>query len=233
MKTSSDIIQSAVSEGRKALFEHEAKDIARAAGISVPEYIITAPDDDGALLPSAERLGYPVALKAISPDIIHKSDAGAVLLDIRDGNALSAAVSKMKRTISERTPGAVIKYFMIEKMMPPGLELLIGGLKDEQFGPSVAFGLGGVWVEALKDAVFGIMPMTRREMLDMISETKAAIFLKGFRGSPPLDQEAAISMINAIGKLISDFPEISELDLNPVRVYQKGCVALDVRVILE
>lgn len=233
MKTPSDIIRSAAGEGRKALFEHEAKDIARAVGISVPEFAVAPPGDDRALLSAAEKIGFPIALKAISPHIIHKSDAGAVLLDIANGNALSVAIPQMNKTITERTPRAVIQYFMIEKMMPPGLELLVGGLRDEQFGPSVAFGLGGVWVESLKDAVFGIMPMTRQETLKMMNETKAAMFLKGFRGSPPLDQDAAISMINAVGKLITDFPEISEVDLNPVRLYTEGAVALDVRVILR
>jgi acetyl-CoA synthetase (ADP-forming) len=138
----------------------------------------------------------------------------------------------MKRTISERAPDAVIRYFLLEEMMPPGLELLIGGLRDDQFGPAVAIGLGGVWVEAIKDTVFGIVPMTRDEVIGMIEETRAGLFLKGFRNSPPLDQEAVISIINTVSKLLHDVPEIREMDMNPVRVYAKGAAALDVRVIL-
>src|SRR5208337_483128 len=105
-------------------------------------------------------------------------------------------------------------------------------LRDRQFGPSVSFGLGGVWVEALKDVVFGILPMTRDEMLDMIAETREGMFLRGFRGSPPLDQEAALGVLNAIAKLLTDYPEIQEIDMNPVRIYARSAAVLDVRIVL-
>jgi len=139
----------------------------------------------------------------------------------------------MQNMIAVRSPGAVIRFFLLEKMMPAGLELLIGGLRDKQFGPTVAFGLGGVWVEALQDAVFGILPMTRQEQLAMIAETKAGAFLQGFRGNPPLDLEAALSAINAVSSLLTSHPEIIEVDLNPVRLYTRGAVALDARIVLR
>ena len=232
MKTPAEIIQAALQEGRKALFEHEAKELARSVGILVPRHVLAEPDDLKAIVAAGETLGFPVVLKAVSPDILHKTDAGAVMLNITISAGLSAAITTMKNMVAARVPGAVIRWFLIEKMMPQGLELLIGGLRDEQFGPSVAFGLGGVWVEALKDAVFGILPMTREEMLDMIAQTRAGMFLNGFRGSPALDQEAAIAIITALSKLMTDHPEIKELDLNPVRVYARGAAALHVRVIL-
>jgi len=232
MKTPAEIIQAALQEGRKALFEHEAKELARSVGILVPRHVLAEPDDLKAIVAAGETLGFPVVLKAVSPDILHKTDAGAVMLNITNSAGLSASINTMKNMVAARVPGAVIRWFLIEKMMPQGLELLIGGLRDEQFGPSVAFGLGGVWVEALKDAVFGILPMTREEMLDMIAQTRAGMFLNGFRGSPALDQEAAIAIITALSKLMTDHPEIKELDLNPVRVYARGAAALDVRVIL-
>jgi len=232
MKTPAEIIQAALQEGRKALFEHEAKELARSVGILVPRHVLAEPDDLKAIVAAGETLGFPVVLKAVSPDILHKTDAGAVMLNITNSAGLSASITTMTNMVAARVPGAVIRWFLIEKMMPQGLELLIGGLRDEQFGPSVAFGLGGVWVEALKDAVFGILPMTREEMLDMIAQTRAGMFLNGFRGSPALDQEAAIAIITALSKLMTDHPEIKELDLNPVRVYARGAAALHVRVIL-
>ena len=233
MNTSAEIIQTAQKEGRKALFEHEAKELARSVGIIVPRFVLADPDDQKAIVAAGEKLGFPVVLKAVSPDILHKTDAGAVMLNITNGAGLSASVTTMKNMIAARVPGATIRWFLIEKMMPQGLELLIGGLRDGQFGPSIAFGLGGVWVEALKDAVFGILPMTREEMLDMIAQTRAGLFLKGFRGSPALDQEAALSIINALSKLMTDHPGIKEIDLNPVRIYARSAAALDMRVILQ
>jgi acyl-CoA synthetase (NDP forming) len=233
MNNPADIIQTAQKEGRRALFEHEAKELVRSAGIIVPRFVLAEPADQKAIVAAGETLGYPVVLKAVSPDILHKTDAGAVMLNIPNSAGLSASIMTMKNMIASRVPGATIRWFLIEKMMPQGLELLIGGLHDEQFGPSIAFGLGGVWVEALKDAVFGILPMTREETLDMISRTQAGMFLKGSRGSHVLDYEAALSIINALSKLMSDYPEIKELDLNPVRVYPRSAAALDVRVILQ
>jgi acetyl-CoA synthetase (ADP-forming) len=232
MKTPAHIIRQARAEGRKALFEHEAKELARAAGIAVPRFEVVSADSEQSLRAGAEKLGFPLALKAVSPQVLHKTEAGAVALNIVNYDGLQDAAKNMKRTISERAPDAVIRYFLLEEMMPPGLELLIGGLRDDQFGPAVAIGLGGVWVEAIKDTVFGIVPMTRDEVIDMIEETRAGLFLKGFRNSPPLDQEAVISIINAVSKLLHDVPEIREMDMNPVRVYAKGAAALDVRVIL-
>ncbi len=232
MKTSAEIIQAARKEGRKALFEHEAKGLARDLGIIVPKSVVVDPHKEQDILAAGEKLGFPVALKAVSAEVLHKTDAEAVTLDIKDKTALGGAVKRMKATVSARVPGAVIRFLLIEKMMPPGLELLIGGLRDEQFGPSVSFGLGGIWVEALKDAVFGILPMTREEMLDMIAETRAGLLLKGMRNSPPLDEEAVLGVITAVAKLMTDYPDIKEVDLNPVRVYAKSAAALDVRVIL-
>jgi len=233
MKDPADIIQIAVSEGRKALHEHEAKELVRSVGIIVPRYALVGAQDREAILATAETIGYPVTLKAVSPQILHKTEAGAVMLNIANSTALAATIPAMLNMISTRAPDAKVLSFLIEKMMPQGLELLIGGLRDAQFGPSVSFGLGGVWVEALKDAVFGILPMTRTELLDMMDETRAGMFLKGFRNSPPLDQEAVLAAINAVSKLLYDNPAIRELDLNPVRVYARGAVALDARVVLE
>lgn len=233
MKTPTEIIAAALNEGRAALLEHEAKEVVRNAGIIVPRSEVAGPDDHQAIVAAAEKLGFPVALKAVSAEILHKTDAGAVMLNIANSAALSASISAMKNMIAARAPGALIRFFLVEKMMPAGLELLIGGLRDRQFGPSVAFGLGGIWVEALQDAVFGILPMTRQEQLAMLAETKAGAFMKGFRGSTPLDQEAALMALNAVASLLASHPEIVEIDLNPVRLYARGAVVLDTRIVLR
>ena len=232
MTTPRDIIQRAVKEGRKTLFEHEAKALAHSAGIIVPRHVIVDPVDHKAVVAAGEKLGFPLVLKAISPDIVHKTDAGAVILNITSSAVLSDAIKSMQRAVASHAPGATIRYFLIEKMLPLGLEVLVGGLRDSQFGPSISFGLGGIWVEAIKDVAFGILPMTHEEMAAMIAQTRAGMFLKGFRGSPALDEEAVHLIIANLSRLLDDHPEIKEFELNPVRVYEHGAAALDVRVIL-
>jgi acetyl-CoA synthetase (ADP-forming) len=232
MKTPGESIQSAVKEGRRALLEHEAKELARSVGIIVPKFELADPHDEAGLLSAAEKLGFPIAVKAVSPDILHKTEAGAVMLDVKNKIELAAVAKQIINTVSQRVPNAAIRHFLLEKMMPSGPELLIGGLRDEQFGPAIAFGLGGIWTEALKDAVFGILPLSRNEMLDMINQTRAALFFKEFRGAQPLDRDAALSVMRAIAKLMTDYPLIREIDLNPVRVYARGAAALDVRILI-
>ncbi len=231
MKMPADIISSAIQENRKSLYEHEAKDLVRSVGIIVPKYEVVAPDSEQNLVAAAEQLGYPVVLKALSPDILHKTEAGAIALDIKNGTDLVSARKQILTNVS-RVPNTSVRFLLIEKMMPAGPELLIGGLRDEQFGPSIAFGLGGIWTEALRDAVFGILPLSRDEMLDMIEETRAALLFRAFRGTPPLDREAMLSIMQAVSKLLTDHPQIRELDLNPVRAYPRGAAALDVRILI-
>jgi len=233
MTTPHDIIAAAQKDGRSSLFEHEAKELVRSYGIIVPRYELVDPADRDAVVAAGEKLGFPVVLKAVSPQIVHKTDAGAVMLNITTSAGLSSSLLVMKNMIASRVSGAEMRHVLVEKMMPAGLELLIGGLRDPQFGPSIAFGLGGIWVEALKDAVFGILPLTHEDMLDMIAQTKAGIFLKGFRNSPALDEEAVHLIITNLSKLMTEHQAIKEIDLNPVRIYARGAAALDVRVILQ
>ncbi|HSQ77490.1 MAG TPA: acetate--CoA ligase family protein [Nitrospirota bacterium] len=233
MTTPQEIMQAALKEGRKALLEHEAKKLVRSAGISVPKFEIVALNDEKALLNAAEKLGYPIAVKALSPDILHKTEAGAIMLDIKNKIELASAVRQITNNISQRLPGAVVLHYLLEKMMPPGPELLIGGLRDDQFGPAIAFGLGGIWTETLKDAVFGILPLSRGEMIDMIDETRAGLFFKEFRGAQPLDREPVLSVMQAVSRILTEYAEIREIDLNPVRVYARGAAALDARILLK
>ncbi|HTG01973.1 MAG TPA: acetate--CoA ligase family protein [Nitrospirota bacterium] len=232
MTNARSIIEKALQEGRKILFEHEAKALVHTAGVVVPRHVVVVPDDERAVVTAGEKLGFPLVLKAVSPAIVHKTEAGAVMVNITTSEALTDAIQSMKRIIAAQAPGAEIHAFLLEKMLPLGLEVLIGVVRDSQFGPSVSFGLGGIWVEAIKDVAFGILPMTHEEISDMIAQTRAALFLKGFRGTPPFDEEALHLIIANLTKLVDDHPEIRELELNPVRVYEHGAAALDARVIL-
>jgi acetyl-CoA synthetase (ADP-forming) len=232
MRSSEEIIKAAIAEKRSALYEHEAKELFRSLGVIVPRSEIAAPGRDEDILAAGDKLGYPLALKAESPSVLHKTAAGAVVLDIKNRAELTSAIRQVESDVAAREPEARIHHFLLEKMMPPGLELLIGGLRDEQFGPSVAFGLGGVWTEALKEVAFGILPMTREEVHAMMDRTKTSLFFKEFRGAPPLDREAVVSVINAVSTLMHKHEEIREIDLNPVRLYARAAVALDARILL-
>ncbi len=228
-----DLIQSAVQQGRTALLEHEARELVRSVGIITAKYELAAPEDDAAIMAAAGRLGFPIALKAVSPGILHKTEAGAVLLDIKTPVELATAVKQIKLNVPARAAGASISFFLIEKMMPAGPEFLIGGLRDEQFGPAVAFGLGGILAEALKDVVFGILPLNDIDCIAMIDRTRAGVLFKGFRGVAALDRTPVLSLMTAVGRLMIDYPEIREIDLNPVRIYGRGAAALDVRVLIR
>lgn len=232
MTSANDIIAAARREGRIALYEYEAKSLVREAGIIVPKSEVVAFGNDAGLQQAGERLGYPLALKAVSRDFVHKSEAGALLLDIKDAAGLKIAAHQIAQTVKARQPEARIQNLFLERMMPPGLELLIGGLRDEQFGPTVSFGLGGVWVEALRDVVFGVLPLSRADILAMINETRAGMFIQGYRGGTPLDQDALIAAVDAIGALLTGHDDIKEIEINPLRLYPKGAAALDARVIL-
>lgn len=233
MTTPYHIIPVALQEGRKALFEHEAKDLVHSYGIIVPRYELADAADRNSVVAAGEKLGFPVVLKAVSSEILHKTETGAVMLNISTSAQLAASITAMTNMVAERAPDARIRFFLVEKMMPQGLELLIGGVRDPQFGPAVSVGLGGIWVEAIKDVAFGILPLNHEELIDMISKTKAAMFLKGFRGSPALDEEAVHLIITNLATLLDENPTIKEIDLNPVRVYARGAAALDARIVLQ
>jgi acetate---CoA ligase (ADP-forming) len=175
-------------------------------------------EDDA--LKAALTLGFPVALKTAEPQVVHKSDEGGVVLDVADEPALRDAYRRLCRL----GPSA-----LVQKMSGPGLEWLIGGRRDHQFGPVVVSGLGGVYVEVFKETAIRIGPVGYEEAGRLLDECRGAAFLSGVRGQPPLDRRALMDIIVRISWLLADFPEIRELDLNPVRVMQKGCLVLDWR----
>ena len=169
---------------------------------------------------------YPVALKIMSDEISHKSDKGCVKLNVKDEDSLKKAYSE----IMSNAGSAKVEGVLVQRMAKPGLELIVGGRRDEQFGPVVLFGLGGIFVEVFKDFSLRVCPIDRNDALEMISEMKAYPLLTGARGTKPVDIEAIADLLQKASKLLYENKHINEMDLNPVMAYEKGYCAVDVRV---
>ena len=176
---------------------------------------------------AAKRIGYPVVLKVISSEIIHKSDSGCVKTNIVGEHDLRSAYG----TIMKNAGKAKVDGILVQKMAKKGLELIVGGKKDAQFGPLVLFGLGGIYVEVFKDVSIRVCPITKAEAHEMMDEIKGAPLLKGVRGTVPVDREKLAHLIMSVSKMLYENQGICELDLNPIIAYADGCLAVDVRVV--
>ena len=181
----------------------------------------------------AEEIGYPVVLKIVSPDIIHKSDAGGVMVNLKETKQVQKAYWRILENARVHNSAAKIVGVLVEEMASPSTEVIVGAIKDPQFGQTLMFGLGGIFVELLKDVTFRVAPIEEEDARDMITEVRAYPLLKGYRNLPPADTEEIVAIILKASKLIMDYPEIKELDLNPVMVYEKGAKIVDARIILE
>jgi acetate---CoA ligase (ADP-forming) len=183
----------------------------------------------------ANEIGYPVAIKIVSPQILHKSDLGGIVLNINNEADLRAATTNMADTITRNAPDAEIKGFLVEQMAPQGMEVIVGMRRDPTFGPLMMFGLGGVMVELYKDVGFGVAPLTPNQCREMIVSTRAGHLLQGYRGSEGYDIDGVIEVIGRLSQLALDHPEISEVEINPLLVLPKagGTKVLDARMILK
>lgn len=231
MKSVSGIFSQAVKEGRKNLLETEAKAVCRDYGIPVTKSELATNEQEAARL--AEKIGFPVVLKILSPDIIHKSDVGGVMVNLKDEKEVRNAYQQIMKNVKNHNAKAKILGILVQEMAPSSTEVIVGAIKDPQFGPALMFGLGGVFVEVLKDVTFRIAPVAADEAREMIGEVKAYPLLKGYRGSPPADIDAIVKIILATSKLVMEHQEVKELDLNPIMVYEKGAKTVDARIILE
>jgi acetyl coenzyme A synthetase (ADP forming)-like protein len=222
-------IEGARSRGLKALGEREARQIATACGIPLPQNIFAA--DEAAAAEAAEQIGYPVVMKISSDDIIHKSDAGGVRVGIKDAEGARRAFGQIMQSARAYKADAQLDGVLVQHMAPKGREVIIGVNRDPQFGPVVMFGLGGIYVEVLKDVTFRVAPLTLREAREMVDDIRTARILHAFRGEPEGDLDALAECLTRVSQLAVDFPELSECDLNPVIVYPQGqgVIALDVR----
>jgi acyl-CoA synthetase (NDP forming) len=183
---------------------------------------------------AAQGIGYPVALKIVAEEISHKSDVGGVQLNLRNAEALVTAYDEMFRRIRQAYPQAKLDGVLVQPMVSGGQELILGGRQDPQFGPVVLAGLGGIFVEIIGEAVMRVAPITEREARQMLEELRGAQILKGARGHGPSDIDAVIDALLRVSQLLVDFPEIKELDINPLRVFAdgQGCRALDARIVI-
>ncbi len=226
------VLDQARSEGRVSIGDAEARAILEAYGFPVPPSRLAATPEEA--IAAADEMGYPVVLKVASPDILHKTDVGGVRLNLRSPDDVRDAFDLIVYRANRYVPGARIWGCLVQKMVPPGREVLIGMSRDPQFGPLVAFGLGGIYVEALKDVVFRVAPFSRMEAEEMIREIRSYALLEGMRGEPPADHAAIVDALCRVGQLVTDFPDIVELDVNPLMVFDegRGAVALDMRLVL-
>jgi len=225
------ILDQAKAAGRSSLTAPEAKGICEAYGIAIPKEGVAANAAEAAKL--ASSIGFPVVMKIVSPQILHKTEAGGVVVGVKSAEAAQEAFNSIVANARRYKSDATIDGVQVQQMLAGGQEVIIGAVTDPAFGKLVAFGLGGVLVEVLKDITFRLAPATREDSLSMLDSIAAAEILRGVRGSEAVNREALATMIVNVSQLVADFPEISELDLNPVFATGKGATAADVRVVLD
>ncbi len=203
--------------------------ILTAYGIATPPVELAKTSQEAVQI--AERFGYPIALKVASPDIPHKSDVGGVLLNLKKAQAISRGFATIIHNARLARPQANIRGVHVQHMLDSGQEVIIGAIQDPQFGPLVMFGSGGVEVERLGDVAFALAPITREEADDMLDNTLAGQRLKGYRSLAPADRQAVIEILMRVAQLAADFPQIAEIEINPLRVLLEGegAFAVDVR----
>jgi len=238
MKAAKKIFETARSEGRTFVLEHEAKDIMKAYGIPIPPYD-TAVSADEAVEKSA-AIGYPVVLKILSKDVLHKSDAGGVKINLKNDVEVREAFGEIMENAKKYGEKKGIdvdlsRGVFISDFADMGTEVIVGVTRDPQFGHALMFGLGGIFVEVLKDVTFRLIPFTEMDAREMVGEIKAAKILEGVRGQAPRDVEALIQVMLCVSKMVSENPEISELDCNPTFLYEKGkgVLVVDARILIE
>ncbi len=211
------------------MLEPEAKELCRAYGLPVGEWRV-AKNETEALSFSAE-LGFPLAMKIVSSDIVHKSDVGGVILGIESQEKVRDAFGSIQ-SVAEKT-GSRFEGALMEKMARPGIETIIGAKRDPQFGPVIMFGVGGIFVEIFKDVSFRVAPIERADAMEMINELKALPLLRGARGRKPVDLDSLADSLMKVSRLMVDNEGVSEIDLNPTLGYEDGCKVLDARIILR
>ncbi len=226
-----NIIDTALAEGRNVLLEYEARELFRLHGAPVtPDYLATSADE---AVTCAEELGYNVAMKIASPDILHKSKAKGVMLGLNDEPAVREAFHKIISNCNQKYPEADIKGCLLTNMSKKGIETVVGMKTDDQFGPTIMFGLGGIMVSVMKDVSFQVVPVSEYWAKVMIDEIKSSVIFEGFRGRPPSDKDAIAKLILTVSEVAQAYPQIKEIDLNPVIVHDQGLTIVDARVILK
>lgn len=212
------------------LLEPEALALVKEAGLSVIEHRTATSADEA--IAAAGQLGYPVALKLVCREIVHKSEADGVQLDLRDAPAVGAAYRRVMEGAARHRPGARIEGVLVCRMAKPGVEVILGLTRDPQFGPALMFGLGGIFVELYRDVAFRLAPLSEHDAMEMIREIKGFPVLMGARGRPARDLDTLVRSLLILSALAESRPEIDALDLNPVILYEQGSVVVDAKVFL-
>jgi len=228
-----DLFSAVRADGRTTIGDTEAQTILKAYGITTPKSDVGATPDEAVRL--CREIGYPVVMKIASPDILHKSDVGGIIVGVRSDEQAREAFETLVARAKEHMPNATIWGAQVQEMVQNAREIIIGMNRDPQFGPLVMFGLGGIYVEVLKDVTFRVAPMSASQADKMIEAIRSYPLLKGVRGQAPADLDAIADTILRVAQLVTDFPEIAELDINPllVRAQGEGAVAVDMRLILK
>jgi len=221
------------AQGRSALTEFESKQILTLYGIPVSKHEMATSAGDA--VKAAEKIGYPVVLKVVSPEIIHKTDVGGVKLNLSSDVQVKEAYNEMMNTLRSKKIEAKVQGVLVEEMAEKGQEVIVGMKRDPTFGPVILFGLGGVFVEILKDVSLRVVPLTRNDALEMMGEIKGYPLLKGYRGQPPSDVESVVEIVLKAGQIAQDLEAISDIDLNPVFVQEagKGSIVVDAKMLLR
>jgi acyl-CoA synthetase (NDP forming) len=220
-----------MAKSQNLLTEVESKELLKEAGIPVVEAKLARSKKEAVAI--GKEMGFPVVLKISSPDVVHKSDSGGVKLGLANAAQVGKAYSEIVSSIKKAYPEAQIEGVSVQRMAPPGVEVIVGMSKDPQFGPVLMFGLGGILVEVLKDVSFRIVPLTERDAREMIKEIKGYPVLQGYRGQKPASIPALEQLIVKASQFVEKNPQIKELDLNPIFAYPDKAVAVDARIILE
>ena len=226
-----NIIEKAKKQGRTLLTEIESKQLLKEAGINIIETKLATSMKEAIAL--SKEIGFPVVLKISSPDVIHKSDTGGVKIGLKNATQVSNAYKEIMASVKQRQPAATIDGVSVQPMAKLGVEVIIGMSKDAQFGPVLMFGLGGIFVEILKDVSFRIVPLTRRDASQMIRDIKGYPVLEGYREQEPANIPLLEEMLLKVSYFADQNPEVKELDLNPIFVYKDNAIAVDARVVLE
>jgi acyl-CoA synthetase (NDP forming) len=223
----------ALKDGRSFLLANEGQAVMRAAGIRIPRSTIARNLDEA--VRSAEEIGYPVVMKVVSRDILHKSDAGGVALDLADEKEVVDAYQAIMRNCRAYNPHAVIAGVEISEMVRVSTETIIGARRDNTFGPIIMFGLGGIYVEVMKDVAFRALPINRKEVIAMVKEIRAYPLLLGVRGEEKKDVDRVVDTIIKVGTVLQKCQGISDIEINPLAVFEhgQGVKAIDVRILLS
>jgi acetyl-CoA synthetase (ADP-forming) len=225
------IIERALEDKRVSLLTNEAQQICDLHHIPTPKSLVALNVEDA--IEKAQEINYPVALKVLSPQILHKSNVGGVILNIGTEGELKTEYEKMLADVRGKEPSAKIMGVLVEKMMPSSIEMIIGGIRDAQFGPAVMFGVGGIFTEVYDDVTFRVAPLDRIDALNMIHGLKGSKVLEGIRGRAPADEGAIMKVLFNVSNIMVEHDRINQLDLNPVIAYSNSVCAVDSRIIIK